>query len=93
MNLYLVPLGPEFQSGRQYGVMSENGRLLASHFCSNLEWAKRDLFYESRQKFYKQYLQTDTLPQVVVVNEDDTLLDTLIKLYLRTEEQRIEENK
>ena len=84
MKLYIVGPGKDGMGTGEgpYHLVTENGMALASHFCSNIKFAKADLISrrpEMIEKWEKEFGELD----VLFIGEDDMTTKQLIELNRR----------
>ena len=84
MKLYIIGPGKDGMGTGEgpYAIITENGVALASHFCSNIIFAKADLILrrpERIEKWKKEFGELD----VLFIGEDDMTVQKLIELNRR----------
>lgn len=78
MKLYIVSntkTGTDNIKGIYY-LISEEGELLESKFCSNRAWAKTDLYYGNK-KMKKLYREKYEDIHIIILGKDDMTIDKL----------------
>ena len=88
MKLYIVT--PENGEDGVYSLLTEKGEGLASHFCSNLTFAKSDL--ESRRpERQKEWKEKYGDYEVLVLGDDEMTRDKLVELNQEFHKGDVEE--
>jgi hypothetical protein len=75
--IYIIPFSDESIHGRQYAAVDIHLRILATHFCSDKHWAMQDLGTKSRLHFYQSMHYAGVLPELVYIDEDNPLFDSI----------------
>jgi len=90
IKFYVV--GPEEGGDGSYHLVTENGRALASHFCSNISWALSDL-EARRPERQKEWKERFGEYKVLKIGDDNMTRERLINLNSELYEKEKSEAK